>query len=797
MHVRAFRVIALFAAQLLATSAVAQTSLRFFGDAVPNRDRVMIRIDPHVPADVGATDFTLEFWMKANAADNDSNGSCSGGGGENWITGNIMFDRAIWLHDRFGDYGISIFSNGSSATLAFGVFQGASFGQGLCGTRNVANGQWHHVAVTRAAASGQLRIYVDGQQDAEGTGPSGNISYENGVPSQVPPELTVLNVDNYLGIGAEKFDADGVRYPSYAGFIDEVRLSTTLRYTANFTPPAQPFVPDANTAALYHFDEGTGTVINDSAPGGASVGERRPGGANQGPQWSTDTPFAPGTGTLQLSATSYAGAEGGTPASIVVRRLGGSQGAATVNFQASPGTATAGADYSPPAGNVLNWAANDAADKSFAIAIIDDADVDPGETVTIAISNATGATLGTPANATLTITDNDAPQRGALRFTQVNFSSAESAASATISVERINGDEGAVSVSYASANGTAIAPGDYGAASGVLNWSEGNSTGAVQTFAILLTDDVVVEANETVALALTNPMGGATLGNIPTATFTIVDNDNATSPGSLQFSAPTLDVNEGAVSAQVSVTRTVGSSGAVSVVCATTNGSATAPADYASTSQVLSWAAGDVASRSISVPIVDDALVEGLETVNLVLSGATGGAVIGAPGSATLRIADNDVAQPGTLQLEQASYSVNENGTAAAVRVTRTGGTTGAIGVQIATAPGSAAAGADFSTSSTVLTWAAGDSTAKSASVAILDDTADEADETLTVTLSAVSGGAVLGTPASATITIVDNDTGGGDSSNDSGGGAAGLATLLALLGARFMRRIRVSPALR
>jgi hypothetical protein len=95
-------------------------SLRFFGNGVNDIDRVKIQIDPHVPADVGATDFTLEFWMKANPGDNSSNAvSCNTNDG--WITGNIIFDRDIWGP---GDYGISGFhsqgarSPSASATAA-------------------------------------------------------------------------------------------------------------------------------------------------------------------------------------------------------------------------------------------------------------------------------------------------------------------------------------------------------------------------------------------------------------------------------------------------------------------------------------------------------------------------------------------------------------------------------------------------------------------------------------------------------------------------------------------------------
>jgi hypothetical protein len=55
------------------------------------------------------------------------------------------------------------------------------------------------------------------------------------------------------------------------------------RYASNFTPPNAPFTPDANTVGLYHFDEGSETVVQDSsgAAGGPSHGQRRVGGAEQ------------------------------------------------------------------------------------------------------------------------------------------------------------------------------------------------------------------------------------------------------------------------------------------------------------------------------------------------------------------------------------------------------------------------------------------------------------------------------------------------------------------------------------
>ena len=256
------------------------TSLRFFGNGEGDIDRVKIKVDsPARPADVGATDFTLEWWMRAGPGENASDGvTCDANDG--WITGNVLFDRDIYGNGEHGDFGVSL----TGGRIAFGVSVGST-GNTICGTMDVTDDLWHHVAVTRRRSDGRLRVYVDGVLDAEGSGnvgPNANVSYlDNRVT--VYPES-----DPYLVIGAEKHDA-GAAYPSYRGWIDEVRLSTVQRYTGTgFTRPFGLFTPDGNTAALYHLDEGTGDAVGD-ASGGGSHGVRRYGGNPAGPEWSSDS----------------------------------------------------------------------------------------------------------------------------------------------------------------------------------------------------------------------------------------------------------------------------------------------------------------------------------------------------------------------------------------------------------------------------------------------------------------------------------------------------------------------------
>jgi prepilin-type N-terminal cleavage/methylation domain-containing protein len=227
-------------------------SLRFYGNGYGGIDRVTLPIDPATALDVGNTDITIEWWMKASAANN-SSPACSSGG-DNWIYGNTIIDRDIYGSGDYGDYGVSV----AGGKIAFGVHNG-SYGDTLCSSVSVTDGSWHHVAVTRALSSGQMKIFVDGTSVGQVNGPTGNITYRDG-------RTTSYLADKLLAFGAEKHDA-GASYPSYSGEMDEVRISNTLRYVANFSRPTSAFTSDANTVGLFHFDEGSGTTVIDSGSG--------------------------------------------------------------------------------------------------------------------------------------------------------------------------------------------------------------------------------------------------------------------------------------------------------------------------------------------------------------------------------------------------------------------------------------------------------------------------------------------------------------------------------------------------
>jgi plastocyanin len=118
------------------------------------------------------------------------------------------------------------------------------------------------------------------------------------------------------------------------------------------------------------------------------------------------------------------------------------------------------------------------------------------------------------------------PVPGAFKFHSATSSIGEGSGHATIVVERSGGQGGAVSVHYATADGTATAGVDYTAASGTLSWADGDA--ADRTFMVPITNRHLTGPSKTVNLALSSPAGGATLGSPASAVLTILEN---TGPG--------------------------------------------------------------------------------------------------------------------------------------------------------------------------------------------------------------------------------------------------------------------------
>jgi hypothetical protein len=417
-----------------------------------------------------------------------------------------------------------------------------------------------------------------------------------------------------------------------------------------------------------------------------------------------------------------------------------------VSYATSNGTAVIGTDYTQTSGT-LQWAAGDRSAKSISIPISGAAPFSGSRNFGFTLSDpSSGAGIGTPGTASITIFGD-----GTAQFTASSYSIGQRAGSVSLTVTRAGSAGGAITVDYATANGTAVAGSDYTATSGTLHWAENDWTS--RTVSIPVSNADPFSGTKTFTVALSNPGARAEVGSPGSATVTI-SGDAATKADDLQLSDATYSLAQNVGALLVSVTRTGGSSGAVSAHYATANGTAIAGTDYTATSGTLQWASGDASSKTFSVPISNATPFNGSKTFVIALSGAGGGANLGSPASATATVVGDYVAPAGTVQLSAASYAVDQNAGTLVVNVQRSAGSNGAISVAYSTANGTASAGSDYSASSGTLQWAAGDTSAKTFSISISNAAPFSSSRSFTINLSNPTGGTAISNPGTATVSI-------------------------------------------
>ena len=151
-------------------------------------------------------------------------------------------------------------------------------------------------------------------------------------------------------------------------------------------------------------------------------------------------------------------------------------------------------------------------------------------------------------------------------------------------------------------------------------------------------------------------------------------------------------------------------------------------------------------------------------------------------------------ASAGRLGFAELSSASAENAGTINVRVQRTLGRAGAVSLQYATTGGTATEGVDYTGATGTLSWAAGDLADKLIGIPVSDDTGVEGAEALTLTLSALTGGATLDGSSTLTVTINDNDTRAPPSGGGGGGGGSSDVVLLALLAGVLLARFAVRP---
>lgn len=220
----------------------------------------------------------------------------------------------------------------------------------------------------------------------------------------------------------------------------------------------------------------------------------------------------------------------------------------------------------------------------------------------------------------------------------------------------------------------------------------------------------------------------------------------------VQFSAASYAVAENAGNATITATRTGGSCGAVSVQYDSAGSSATPGLDFTDVSGVLTWADGDTAPKTFTVPIGNDALDEIDERVALKL-GPVGGGTLGVQSVARIVITDDD-ASP-RVNFTASAQSVGETPQLIGVTAMLSGVSGRDVSIPLGYS-GTATNGADYFPGIDTLVIPAGQTSA-STQVEVAGDAVDEPNETVIVTMGAPIG-ATTGSIGTHTVTIVDDD---------------------------------------
>jgi hypothetical protein len=303
-----------------------------------------------------------------------------------------------------------------------------------------------------------------------------------------------------------------------------------------------------------------------------------------------------------------------------------------------------------------------------------------------------------------------------------------------------------ITVDFATADGTAQAPGDYTAQSGTLAFAA-NQT--VRTINVPVVADNVAESPplESFLVNLSNP----TNAFVTTAqgVGTILDDDAL--PAISIGNASVTEGNSGTANAVFTISLSAPTGNTVTVNYATADGTASLSNDYLSIfSTPLTFFPGET-SKTVTVQVRGDTTIEPNETYFVNLSNPTNATIGNGQGTGTI------VNDDASFQFSAANFTVTEGAANATITVTMNGGLANTATVDFATSDGTALAGSDYTATTGTLSFAPGD-TSKTFKVPILNNATCEPIETLNLSLSNPTGGALLGTPVAATLTIFDED---------------------------------------
>ncbi len=425
----------------------------------------------------------------------------------------------------------------------------------------------------------------------------------------------------------------------------------------------------------------------------------------------------------------------------------------TVGYATASGTATSGVDFSAASGT-LGFAAGQTVQK-VTLNITDDGTAESDELFTLQLGavggNASdqvdvvdgvgtaviGRSDGTAA-ATPTILCQDVIVSEAQGY--VDFVVQLSARSATT-----------VTVGYSTSTASASLS-DFNGTSGTLVFQAGVTT---QTVRMEIEEEVTGEPLENFYLTLNTPTN-AVLADYG-AFATIADNDTgADAIDKARASVRDVIVDEKAGTATFYVVLDRAPSDSVSIAYQTTNGTATAGADYIAASGTLDFARGETVQQ-VTVNIVNDATAEGAETFNLKLGAVSGNAaatVLAPDAIGTALIGASDQTAAATPTISASSVVVSEADGYAEFIVKLSAPSTSQITVAYATNPGTALS-SDYSSLSGTLKFDPG-TTTQTIRVGLVNDATTESKESFSLVLSSPVNATVPVTTYTATIVSDD-----------------------------------------
>jgi len=458
-----------------------------------------------------------------------------------------------------------------------------------------------------------------------------------------------------------------------------------------------------------------------------------------------DTVTAPGQ--LLFNATNYIVNEGDGTAYLTVLRTNGSSGSVSVDYTTVSGTGQPGINYTTSSGTVTFSSGE--ISKQILVTLLDNNVVQGTVSFSVNLSNPTGgSTLTLPSAANVSIIDNDI---GFMFLNGTNYVR-ETNGLVPVFVQRVGGTNGGVTVNYATTNnGTAQAGVNYTPVSGTLLFAT-NET--LKVISLPLFYNPQVTGDLTLGMKLSAPVGGFLAS--PSNTFVVIQDADA----GLSFTNSAMNVYKNSGSAVVtvvcgnpSVEPVIVNSNTVplSVSYSTVNGTGAAGVDYIATNGVLIFTNG-IGTNTFAVPIINNSLVTGNHTFNLMLNNPTPTNIarIVSPSNLVVTIVDNNSG----FSFSSPVYTVLKTGVSATITVNRTDNTNQVSSVNFTTADGTASANVDYFATNGVLVFTNGDTT-KTFNITILANTTVQADKTILLQLSNPTN-AFLIAPYAATLTIHD-----------------------------------------